>query len=62
MKGKEFKINPKSAIKRDKAVKRLDQLDAFLNDLEEKIKIINSRKSKIKAEILRQRKIVDANT
>ena len=62
MKGKEFSIKPKSAIKRDKAIAKLDRLLEQIEELRERKAIVQAQIDKMTTELSRLNKIVRDNS
>lgn len=62
MQGKEFTINRKSAVKKDKAIAKLDKLEIWLAEIIEKQKITQDQKDRVITLISKERRIIKDNT
>lgn len=62
MHGKEFTINRKSAVKKDKAIREIARLEEYLTELSEKKKFIASLEKTAKEKLAKYQKIQKQNT
>ncbi len=62
MQGKEFTINRKSAVKKDKAIREIARLEELVTELSEKKKSILSLERTVKEKLARYQKILKDNT
>lgn len=62
MQGKEFTINRKSAVKKDKAIREIARLEELITELSEKKKSILSLERTVKEKLARYQKILKDNT
>lgn len=62
MQGKEFTINRKSAVKKDKAMREIARLEELLVEIEEKKKFTLSFEKSAREKLARAQKILRDNT